>query len=89
MIFDTGQPHAVIQRRSSGLGVADFTAGQDCTQFFRTWELPIEDAHVGRALGVAFDIDPCILLPLNEKQVWLNGTPALVCPGSGRWRRAG
>ncbi|MEO8015944.1 MAG: hypothetical protein ABI642_17540 [Polaromonas sp.] len=89
VIFDTGQPHAVIQRRRSGFDVADFTAGQDCTQLFLTWELPIEEVHVGRALGIAFDIDPCTLLTLNEEQVWLNGAPALVCPDSGRWLRAG
>ena len=88
VIFDTGQPHAVIQRRSSGFDVADFTPDQDCTQLFLTWELPIEDAHVGRALGVAFDIDPANLLQLNEEQVWLHGAPAVVCPDSGRWRRA-
>ena len=87
VIFDTGQPHAVIQRRSSGFDVADFTPDQDCTQLFLTWELPIEDAHVGRALGVAFDIDPAKLLQLNEEQVWRNGAPAVVCPDSGRWRR--
>jgi hypothetical protein len=88
VIFDTGQPHAVIQRRSSGFHVADFTPDQDCTQLFLTWELPIEDAHVGRTLGVAFDIDPSASLQLNEEQVWLNGARAVVCPDSGRWRRA-
>ncbi|MEO6322203.1 MAG: hypothetical protein ABIR56_16040, partial [Polaromonas sp.] len=88
VIFDTGQPHAVIQRRSSGFHEADFTPGQDCTQLFLTWELPIEDAHVGRALGVAFDTDPSASLQLNEEQVWLNGARASVCPDSGRWRRA-
>lgn len=88
VMFDTGQPHAVIQRSSSNFDVADFPAGQDCTQLFLTWELPIEDADVGRALGIAFDIQPCPLLPSNEEQVWRNGAPAHVCPESGRWRRA-
>jgi hypothetical protein len=85
VIFDTGQPHAVIARRSSGFNVADFPADQDCTQVFLTWELPIEDAHVGHVLRIAFDIDPSTSLQLTEEQVWLNGAPASVCPDSGRW----
>jgi hypothetical protein len=88
VIFDTGQPHAVIERRSSGFDVADFPADQDRTQVFLSWELPIEDAHVGRALQIAFDIDPSTALRLDEEQVWLNGAPAGVCPDSGRWCRA-
>jgi hypothetical protein len=85
VIFDTGQPHGVIQRGSSGFNVADFAPDQDCTQIFLTWELPIEDAHVGDALRVAFDIDPSTSLQLDEEQVWLNGARANVCPDSGRW----
>jgi hypothetical protein len=85
VIFDTGQPHAVIRRRSSGFHVADFAPDQDCTQVFLTWELPIEDAHVGRALRVIFDIDPSTSLQLDEEQVWLNGARANLCPDSGRW----
>ena len=88
VIFDTGQPHAVIQRRSSGFNVADFPPGRDCTQVFLTWELPIEDVNVERALGVAFDIDPLKSLQMNEEQVWLNGARAIVCPDSGRWCQA-
>ena len=88
VIFDTGQPHAVIQRGSSAFDVADFAPGRDCTQLFLTWELPIEDVHVGQALRVAFDIDPSTSLQLDEEQVWLNGERASVCPESGRWRRA-
>ena len=88
MIFDTGQPHAVIQRRSSGFHVADFASGQDCTLVFLTWELSIEDAHVGRALRVIFDIDPSTSLQLDEGQVWLNGARADLCPESGRWCNA-
>ncbi|MBT9475329.1 hypothetical protein [Polaromonas sp.] len=88
VIFDTGQPHAVIERRSSGFHAADFPPGHDCTQVFLTWELPIEDAHVGHALRIAFDIDPSTALQLYEEQVWLNGAPASVCPASGRWRQA-
>jgi hypothetical protein len=85
VIFDTGQPHGVIQRHSSGFNVADFASDQDHIQIFLTWELPIEDAHVGRALQIDFDIAPSTSLQLDEEQVWLNGAPAIVCPDSGRW----
>jgi hypothetical protein len=88
VIFDTGQPHAVIQRDSSGFDAADFAPARDCSQVFLTWELPIEDVHVGHALGVAFDIDLSTPPQLNEEQVWLNGARAIVCPESGRWRSA-
>lgn len=85
VLFDTGQPHAVIERRSGGFDAADFPAEQDRTQVFLSWELPIEDAHVGHALRIAFDIDPSTALRLDQEQVWLNGAPASVCPDSGRW----
>jgi hypothetical protein len=88
VIFDTGQPHGVIARRSNGFDAADFPPEQDFTQVFLTWELPIEDVHVGRALRIALDIDPSTALLLGEEQVWLNGAPARVCPDSGRWYQA-
>ena len=87
VIFDTGQPHAVIARGSSGFDVVDFPPERDCTQVFLTWELPIEHADVARALGIAFDIDRAASLLLDEEQVWLNGARAEVCPASGRWRQ--
>ena len=87
VIFDTGHPHGVIQRRSSGFSMADFGPDQDCIQIFLTWELPIQDAHVARALEVAFDIDTSASLQRDEEQVLLNGAPAAVCPESGRWYR--
>ena len=85
VIFDTGQPHGVIQRHSSGFNAADFAPDQDYVQIFLTWELPIEDAHVGHALKVAFDVAPSTSLQLDEEQVRLNGEPVTVCPDSGRW----
>ena len=85
VIFDTGQPHGVIARGSSGFQVADFPPDQDCTQVFLTWELPIEEVHVERALRIALDIDPSSALLLEEEQVWHSGAPARVCPDSGRW----
>lgn len=88
VIFDTGQPHGVIARHSSGFEAADFPAGQDFSQVFLTWELPIEEADVGQALQIAFDIDPSTSLLLDEEQVWHSGAPASLCPDSGCWRRA-
>lgn len=87
VIFDTGQPHGVIQRGSSRFDVADFAPDQDCIQIFLTWELPIEDAHVAQALGIAFETAPSTSLQLDAEQVRLNGEPAIVCPESGRWCR--
>ncbi len=87
MVFDTCQPHAVIPRHSSGFNEADFSAEQDCTQVFLTWELPIENTHVAQAFGIAFDIDPLTALRLRDEEVLANGAPASVCPQSGRWRQ--
>lgn len=88
VVFDTGQPHAVIKRRSPGFDAADFPPGQDCSLVFLTWELPMENAAVGQALGISFDIDPSTALLLGDEQVWLNGAPASVCTASGRWCQA-
>jgi hypothetical protein len=92
VIFDTGQPHAVIQRRNtdvnvSGFNAANFPPEQDCTQVFLTWELPIEHVGVGRALQIAFDTDPSTALQLDNEQIWLNGAPISVCPNSGQFVR--
>jgi hypothetical protein len=86
VVFDTGQPHAVVRRSSSGFDATDFAPDRDCTQVFLTWELPIEDAHVAGALGIAFDIDAEAAATLQEEQVWVGGTRVGVCPDSGRWR---
>ncbi|MDI1274346.1 hypothetical protein [Polaromonas sp.] len=88
VVFDTGQPHAVIERSSAGFDAGDFPAGRECSLVFLTWELPIENAALGRALGISFDIDPSTALLLGDEQVWLNGAPASVCPASGRWCQA-
>ncbi len=88
VIFDTGQAHAVIGRRSSGFDAADFPPGTDCTQIFLSWELPIENADVARALGIDFDIDRSTAALLNEEQVWRHGAPVRVCPDSGCWCQA-
>lgn len=87
LIFDTGQPHAVVPRGRSGFDAADFRVVATCTQVFLTWELPIEDASLAHALGVSFDVDPTTALQVTQAQVWVNGAPASVCPNSGRWKR--
>jgi len=88
VIFDTGQPHAIIDRHKAGFEVADFPAERDCTQVFLTWELPIENAHVAQALGIDFDINPSTALQLDKEQVSLNGARVNVSPDSGRWCEA-
>jgi hypothetical protein len=86
VVFDTGQPHAVIARGSAGFNGVDFPLDQDFNQVFLTWELPVENVHVAQALGIDFDIDSATALLLEEEQIWRNGAPASVCPDSGRWR---
>lgn len=85
VIFDTAQPHAVIDRRSFGFQSADFPLNQDRSQVFLTWELPIEHVAIAQALRIDFDIDPSISALLDDEQVWVNGARASVCPDSGRW----
>ena len=85
VVFDTGQPHAVIQRCSSGFRAADFPAGEDHTVTFLTWELPIENADVRHALQVSFDVDPATAERLKEPQLLLNKRPITVCPACGQW----
>ncbi|WP_427313236.1 hypothetical protein [Cupriavidus sp. H39] len=87
LIFDTCQPHGVVRRGSNRFDVADFPYGQDCTQIFLTWELPIEDPGVGQALKVAFDNDLMLAMTVNEEQVWRNGEGVGVHPESGQWLR--
>jgi hypothetical protein len=85
VLFDTGQPHGVIARASNRFDVADFPTGTDCTQLFLTWELPIDNACVGHALQIRYDIDPQGAAQLDEEQVRLDGNPVRLDPGSGRW----
>lgn len=85
VLFDTCQPHAVIDRNGSGFHAADFPADLDRTQLFLTWELPIENPAVSGALQVTFDTDPSTALQLRQEQVWVNSARAIVCPASGRW----
>ena len=85
LVFDTGQPHGVIDRRGNGFNVADFPPDRDCTQVFLTWELPIENINTARALQIAFDVDRSSALLPDREQVRLNGTEVCVRPESGQW----
>jgi hypothetical protein len=85
VIFDTGQPHAVIKRHNAGFKATDFPADRDCSQIFLTWELPIENESIRHALGIALDIDTSTALSLDNEQVWVNGARVSVCPDSGQW----
>jgi hypothetical protein len=89
VVFDTCQPHAVIERNSSsGFDAADFPPHQERSQVFLTWELPIEDAPITDALHITFDVDPETASRLREGQVWRNGAPVKLCPHSGQWLAA-
>lgn len=85
VVFDTGQPHAVIRRTSHRFDPADFAPGTDCSQLFLTWELPIENPCVGRTLQIRYDTDPATASMLDEDQLRLDGLRADVDPTSGRW----
>lgn len=56
VMFDTGQTHAVIKRDSNDFNVADFPSGSDCSLVFLTWELPIENSSVAKALQIEFTL---------------------------------
>lgn len=91
MIFDTAQPHAAIPRGSSSFALDDFKADHDCTQVFLTWELPLDNAALKRALHIQVEAAPTHTsdeATVSEPQVCLNGTPQQVCPNSGQWRNA-
>lgn len=88
LVFDTCQPHGVLPRGSKGFDEADFADGQDCTQLFLTWELPVEDLRIARALDIAFDVAASTATTLDEEQVWLHGECVSVRHDSGQWCRA-
>jgi hypothetical protein len=88
VLFDTGQPHAVIARHHSGFSETDFPPDRDCAQVFLTWELSIETPALATAMGVTFDTAPATALQLKEPQLWHQGTPGEVCTQSGRWLAA-
>lgn len=87
LLFDTCQPHSVIRRGHHGFHAEDFAADADQTQLFLTWELPVDDARVAQALGIAVDVES---MPAGEQdvgQVLWHGAAAEVCPDTGAWQR--
>lgn len=88
LVFDTCQPHAVIRRGQDGFDEADFgnpASALDDVQMFLTWELPVDDARVMQALGMAFDVLPSNVAAPQDAQVLANGAAAVLCANSGRW----
>jgi hypothetical protein len=85
MVFDTGQPHGVIRRGSSGFDIADVVRDKDASQIFLSWEIPIEATHVATALGITFDASPANVLPSGTGQLLRSDLPTRVCPSTGKW----
>ena len=83
VVFDTCLPHAVIPRQCSGFAAADFAVPADWSQVFLTWELPIAHPPLAQQLGLALEGDGAEHIPLP--QLRLHGSPAVVCPQTGRW----
>jgi hypothetical protein len=85
LLFDTGQPHAVVPRGADRFDAADFASGRDVDQVFLTWELPLEDPRVASALGVGIDDMPPA--GAEKEGLWRDGAPVRLCPMSGRFLR--
>jgi hypothetical protein len=88
VVFDTGQPHAVIPRTSRGFDAGDFPDGQDCDVVFLTWELAISHPSVSQALRIAFDVDPATASVSREPGIRVGGKSVGVCPRLGGWTLA-
>ena len=89
VVFDTGQPHAVIPRDKSTFDETDFRSGRDCSLVFLTWELPMESSAVSNALGVAFDVNPATAARTDDEHLELGGARIEVCDRTGGWLAAG
>jgi len=85
LLFDTAQPHAVVPRGSSRFDAADFAPGRDCSQYFLSWELPIEQPAVARLLQLRFDVAAQTAAQLDAPQLRQHGRAGAPCPLSGRW----
>jgi hypothetical protein len=99
VIFDTAQPHAVIRRNAATFDAQAFASGQDCTQLFLTWELPLDNALLARALGIRQDLGTAGAPqqapdpergqgqdPAHESgYLRVNGEAATLCPQTGCW----
>ncbi|MGF6528634.1 hypothetical protein [Variovorax sp. PvP013] len=85
LLFDTGQPHAVVPRGADRFDAADFASGRDRDQVFLTWELPIGDPRVAEVLGIV--VDDVAPTGIEEEGLRWDGAPARLCPASGRLLR--
>ena len=84
VIFDPCQPHAIIRSGSPGFNAADFASGMR-PQVFLTWELPVENDAISKALGVTLHADPGVSPQDGEERVLRNGLPVALCPVTGTW----
>ena len=85
VVFDTGQPHAVIARGGTAFDRADFPPLRNCSQVFLTWEISLDHPTVAQDLGVVFDTETTTVATLTEAQLWCHGAPAQLCPATGAW----
>jgi hypothetical protein len=86
VMFDTAQPHAVIDRNSTTFHEHQFLSERDCSVFFLTWELPVANELVASALGVMFNCPTASGLQVVDQILVLNGAPVGLCPETGRWQ---
>lgn len=86
VLFDTAQPHAVIDRHGHHFDPADFPPGADRTQVFLTWELPLAHGGVAQALGIQLDTAPAMPLTEDAALPGPHGHAACLCPQTGAWR---
>ena len=95
VVFDTGQPHAVVERGCSQFAAERFLPGTDCTLLFLSWELPITNSRLAQSLDVRFhnftaaEATGAVKAEQGEQpRLFLNGKPGHVCPATGRWMNA-
>jgi hypothetical protein len=92
VLFDTGQPHAVIPGDRTAFDPTDFPPQRDCSQVFLTWEIPMDNASITQALGIVLDLGtetaPTSHAQSPEAQLWHRGAAAQVCPRSGALKPA-
>lgn len=85
IVFDTCQPHGVIDRNSNQFESGDFALPRDCSQVFLTWELPVFNAQILGALNITIDANTPVNPVIRDAQVWCGCVKVAVCPSSGQW----
>lgn len=86
VVFDTGQPHAVVLRGQAEYRAEDYADRPERQAVFLTWELPIDLPGVSQALGTGPGTAAAGPLMRSGRRVSREGQPARLCPGTGRWR---